>query len=106
MKQFCSILILSLITSLGFTTMAQDSSKVVKEKMEIEKEEKIKIKLVDQVITIVDLPRDDLLEIYNIMGVKVYNRRVKAGTNEYALTLPKGYYIIKIGKKTKKIAIK
>jgi hypothetical protein len=40
------------------------------------------------------------------MGVKVYNRRVKAGTNQYILSLPKGYYIIKIGKLTRKIAIK
>jgi len=49
---------------------------------------------------------DGLLEIYNIMGVRVYNRRIKAGTHTFTLNLPKGYYIIKIGKITKKVAIR
>jgi hypothetical protein len=67
---------------------------------------KTKIKLTENRLIIENLPKDELLEIYNIMGMKVYNRRVKAGTNQYVLSLPKGYYIIKIGKLTRKIAIK
>ena len=64
------------------------------------------IKLAENRLVIENLPKEDILEIYNIMGVKVYNRRVNAGTNEYILSLPKGYYILKIGKLTKKIAIR
>jgi hypothetical protein len=67
---------------------------------------KINVKLSENRLIIENLPKDDILEMYNIMGVKVLSRRVKAGTNEYTLSLPKGYYILKIGKITKKIAVR
>ena len=73
------------------STMLQDSLKVV---------------FTESRLIIENLPTDNILEIYNIMGAKVYTRRLKSGTNEYHIALPKGYYIIKIGKFTKKIAIK
>ena len=66
----------------------------------------IKIKFSESTLIIENLPKDDVLEIYNIMGAKVYTRRIKSGTNEYQITLPRGYYIIKIGKFTKKIAVR
>lgn len=69
-------------------------------------QDKTKVKLTGNQLIIEDLPEDGVLEIYNIMGVKVFNRRIKSGTNQYALSLSKGYYIIKIGKFTRKIAVK
>lgn len=69
-------------------------------------QDKTKIKVIGNQLYIEYLPVDDILEIYNIMGVKVYNHRVKAGTNHIVLPLSKGYYIIKIGKLTRKVAIK
>lgn len=69
-------------------------------------QQKINVKLSENRLIIENLPKDDILEMYNIMGVKVLSRRVKAGTNEYTLSLPKGYYILKIGKITKKIAVR
>lgn len=71
-----------------------------------EPHEKTKIRLTGSQLIIEDLPEDGVLEIYNIMGAKVYNRRMKAGTNQYILSLPKGYYIIKIGRITRKIALR
>ncbi len=65
-----------------------------------------KLKLVENNLTIENLREDGILEIYNIMGSKVFNRRVKAGTTEVTLPVPRGYYIIKIGKFARKIAIK
>lgn len=53
-----------------------------------------------------NLPEDGVLEIFSIVGVKVYTKEIKRGTNEYALNLPKGYYIIRIGKIAKKIALR
>lgn len=88
----------------------RDTAQLQNTTVELQKEEdlqeKTKIKLVDNRLIIENLPEDGILEIYNIMGVKVYNRRVKAGTNQQYLSLPKGYYIIKIGTFTRKIAIK
>ncbi len=69
-------------------------------------EDSISVSISDNRLIIENLPKDNILEIFNIMGVKVYTRRLKAGTNEYQISLPRGYYIIKIGKFTKKIAIK
>ncbi len=71
-----------------------------------EPDDKVKIKMGRNHLTIENLPRDGVLDIYNIMGAKVYSRRVKAGTNQYILSLPRGYYILKIDKYTRKIAVK
>lgn len=102
MKRFYTILLIAiLLGGIGFPLLSQ----VNPEKSAMEAPEKVKIKLSENRLTIENLPKDDILEIYNIMGVKVFTRRVKAGTNEYTLTLPKGFYILKIGKVTKKIAI-
>lgn len=57
-------------------------------------------------LIIKNLSEDGVLEIYSIVGVKVYSREIKAGTNEYPVNLPKGYYIIRIGKLAKKIALR
>lgn len=73
---------------------------------EEEPQDKTRIKLSGNQLVVEDLSKDGILDIYNIMGVKVYNRRIKAGTNQYILSLPKGYYIIKIDKLTRKIAVK
>jgi hypothetical protein len=65
-----------------------------------------KIKLAENRLIIENLPKDGVLEVFSIVGVKVYTRKVKAGTNEYQLDLPKGYYIIRIGDLVKKILLK
>lgn len=71
-----------------------------------EPQDKTKIKLAGNLLIIENLPQEGILEIYNIMGTMVFNRRVKAGTTEVTLPVSRGYYIIKIGKFTRKIAIK
>jgi len=104
MKRFFSILLMTyLLCSVGLTAYTQDGNNRI---AETEAESTTKIKLVENRIVIENLPKNDLLEIYNIMGVKVFSRRIEAGTNEYTLSLTKGYYIIKIGKITKKIAVR
>lgn len=72
----------------------------------LEPDNEIRIKLLENRLTLENIPEDGVLEIYNIMGVKVYSQRIKAGIAEVTLTVPRGYYIIKIGKFTRKIAIK
>lgn len=104
MKRFYTILLTALLlVGMGFPLLSQVNPE--RSAMETPAPEKINIKLSENRLTIENLPKDDILEIYNIMGVKVFSRRVKAGTNEYILSLPKGFYILKIGKITKKIAI-
>lgn len=115
MKKCCPFLLMLCLTfGAGSSLFAQESDSLsIRERQDRqelqnkeETEEKTKIKLTGNRLIIEDLPEDGVLEIYNIMGAKVFNRRVKAGTNQYILSLPKGYYIIKIGKLTRKIAIR
>src|SRR5690554_4817259 len=69
-------------------------------------QDSLSVKFSGSRLIVENLPKDNVLEVYNIMGTKVYTRRINSGTNEYQLTLPRGYYIIKIGKFTKKIAVR
>ncbi|WP_294080584.1 T9SS type A sorting domain-containing protein [Proteiniphilum sp. UBA5384] len=126
MKRYGFLLLMCLAFGIGFSLFAQENpdTLVVEKQKEIltennekpkikeerrnegESQEKTKIKITGNQLIIEDLSQDGVLDIYNIMGAKVFNRRVKAGTNQYTLSLPRGYYIIKIGKITQKIAIK
>lgn len=85
----------------GLSAQVQ-KQKVVMEETVLE----TKIKCAENRLIIENLPKDGVLEIFSIFGVKVYTQKIKAGTNEYTLNLPKGYYIVRIGDLVKKIALK
>ena len=46
------------------------------------------------------------LSIYNVAGVHVQSFRVEGADRRYELNLPKGCYIVKVGKVVRKISIK
>lgn len=69
-------------------------------------EGKTEIAIAENRLVIKNLKQDSVLEVFSIVGTKVYSINVKAGTNEYPLNLPKGYYIIRIGNLAKKIAVR
>ncbi|HOT65280.1 MAG: T9SS type A sorting domain-containing protein [Dysgonomonadaceae bacterium] len=69
-------------------------------------EESLKIYIRENRLVIENLPKDTIIEIYSIVGTKVSTIRAKAGYGEYFLSLSKGYYIVKVEKVVKKIAIK
>lgn len=46
------------------------------------------------------------LDVYSILGVKVTSRQLKNYTTNYNIELPKGIYILKSGKVTKKIVVR
>lgn len=122
---FITFFIIYLISALGLSGFAQgtleqimvkdrldsiqqrvDSLRITEHFSREESKNEIKIKLAENRLTIENLSEDGLLEIYNIMGAKVFNRRIKTGTTDISLSVPRGYYIIKIGKFSRKIAIK
>ena len=47
-----------------------------------------------------------VMEIYNILGVKVNSFLIDSTEKTISISLPKGYYIIKIGDIVRKIVIK
>ncbi len=47
-----------------------------------------------------------VLYIYNVAGVRVMSIKVEGADKRYELNLPKGCYIIKVGKTVRKISIR
>ena len=47
-----------------------------------------------------------MLFIYNVAGVRVMSVKVESADKHYELNLPKGCYIVKVGKTVRKISIK
>ncbi|MBR3445662.1 MAG: T9SS type A sorting domain-containing protein [Prevotella sp.] len=47
-----------------------------------------------------------MLQIYNVAGICVMNIKVEGADKRYELNLPKGCYIVKVGKVTRKISIR
>lgn len=99
-----TLLVLFFIPGGGFvdaTAQERDRRMVMEESVP-----ELKITLAGNRLIVENLARDAVLDVFSIVGVKVYSQKIKAGTNEYTLHLPKGYYIIRIGNFTKKIALK
>jgi hypothetical protein len=48
----------------------------------------------------------DKLEILNIVGVKIFEKKIESSNPQYTLDLPKGYYIVKVGDTVRKISVK
>ncbi|MDR2121475.1 MAG: T9SS type A sorting domain-containing protein [Tannerella sp.] len=66
----------------------------------------VKITVKDNRIVVADAPEKSVMEIYNVIGVKVQSIRLGKPSGEYAVTLPKGYYIVRIGGTVRKIVIR
>jgi hypothetical protein len=49
---------------------------------------------------------DEMLQIYNVTGVCVMSLRVDGQDKRYNINLPKGCYIVKVGKVVRKISIR
>lgn len=47
-----------------------------------------------------------MLYIYNVAGVRVMSVKVDGPERSYELSLPKGCYIVKVGKVVRKISVK
>ena len=47
-----------------------------------------------------------VLQVYNVAGVRVMSVKVEGQDKKFELKLPKGCYIIKVGKTVRKISVK
>lgn len=47
-----------------------------------------------------------VLSVYNVTGVRVMNMKIDSSDKSYELDLPKGCYILKVGKTVRKISIR
>jgi hypothetical protein len=67
---------------------------------------KANVNVVDNHIAVSDAPANSRLEIYNIVGLKVKEIEIRYPSEEYVVSLPKGYYIVRIGEIVRKIVIR
>ena len=66
----------------------------------------IKVSAIDNRIIVSNAPEKSKLEVYNIVGSKVKEIEMKQPSGEYPVTLPKGYYIVRIEGIVRKIVIR
>ncbi|MDR1602910.1 MAG: T9SS type A sorting domain-containing protein [Tannerella sp.] len=69
-------------------------------------ENQVKITVTDNRIAVAYAPAGSVMEIYNVIGVKVQSIQLRKPSGEYVITLPKGYYIVRIGVTVRKIVIR
>ena len=48
----------------------------------------------------------DMLQVYSIVGVKVFEIKLDSSGKEITLNVPKGYYVVKVSNIVRKIAVK
>lgn len=66
----------------------------------------IEIFFVDNKIKVNNATVGSTLEIYSVVGLKVFEVKIKYPSGDYPVNLPKGYYIVRIGETVRKIVIR
>lgn len=61
---------------------------------------------VNQSVVRVSGANGQVMHVYNVAGVRLMTIRIDGNDKSYELNLPKGCYIVKIGKTVRKISIK
>lgn len=100
-KIFASILLAG-IMAVGVPTMAMAAASI--EIIEQENQ-KISISVSGSVLRVTGAD-GEALHVYNITGVRVMSIKVDGYDKSYTLNLPKGCYIVKVGKTVRKISIR
>lgn len=72
----------------------------------IEQEQQISAVVIGESTLRVTGANGQMLYVYNLAGVRIQSFRVEGNDRSYDFNLPKGCYIIKIGKVVRKISIK
>ena len=72
----------------------------------IEQQEQPRVSVDKESTLLVANANDQMLYIYNVAGVLVQSFKVEGVERRYDLNLPKGCYIIKVGKTVRKISIR
>jgi len=72
----------------------------------VSQEQAITIVLKGKTLQIQNIKSGDKIEILNILGVRVLERRADSTYIELQLDLQQGYYIVKVGNLVRKISVK
>ncbi len=102
MKNILSLLLLSiLLPGVPQTSKAMPAIEIVENDFQ-----SVTISINSESVLHVTGASGQTLDIYNITGVKVMSIKVDGSDKNYNLNLPKGCYIVKVGKVVRKISIR
>jgi hypothetical protein len=105
MKKTAGILLLGCLGLLIVPAMAQDvprSPNGIAQPVD----DTVKVIVIDDRIIVSNAPANSKMEIYNIVGTKVKEIEIRQSSGEYVLSLPKGYYIVRIAETVRKIVLR
>lgn len=86
-----------------FSAMAQDGRKVEAVRHE---PASLSITVSGTTIRVRNATPGSIVEVYDILGVKITSIRIDAADKTLTLNLSKGYYIFKVGDTVRKVVIK
>ena len=93
------MLVLSMTFSLPFASQARVAVEIIEQVFQ-----EIVVSVSNTTLHVVGA-NGEVLSIYNLAGVKVQSFKVEGNDKRYELNLPKGCYIVKVGKVVRKISI-
>lgn len=102
MKKTILLTVLTAFLSLGFTPKveAMEAVQIIDNSFQ-----NITISVNSESVLRVTGAAGEILQIYNVAGVRVLSIRIDSADKSYNLNLPKGCYIVKVGKVVRKISI-
>ena len=101
MKKILTHIIFTLILLLGSATTIQASTSVDLIDQDFQS---INISVTGNVLHVTGA-ENEMLFVYNVTGVRVLAVKVDGSDKRYTLSMPRGCYIIKVGKLVRKISI-
>lgn len=94
-------LILALLTMFLAPVNAQKGDKAP-----ASQEQVVSIFMKDKTLQILNVKVGEKIEILNILGVRVYQKKADSTNVELQIDLPQGYYIVRVGDAVRKISVK
>ncbi len=98
-----SLLVICLL-ALFVPVIAQKSEKSAV--VTVVQEQGVTITLKNKNLQLANVKVGDKIQILNILGVRVLEKKADSTTVDLALELPQGYYIVKVGTTVRKISLK
>jgi hypothetical protein len=99
-----NILIATFFVTLWFGISATAEAEQIIEVMD-NNVQKVTISITESTLHITGA-NSEILNVYNLAGVRVLSLKVDGADKHYELNLPKGCYILKVGKVVRKISIR
>ncbi len=101
MKKIVALFVLTLILLAPLA-----AQKVEKAVAAVTTETTLSVILTGKTLQLQNATVGEKMEVLSIVGVRIVEKKIESSNPSFALELPKGYYIVKIGTAVRKISVK